>query len=215
MKSILVIGLGRFGRHMTEKLLEEGNSVLAIEKNSERADAAAVDIPNIQIGDASDEAFLRSLGVANFDLCVVAICEDFLHALEITALLKDLGAKYIIARAATDVHKELLIRIGADHVVYSEREAAERLAIRFGSNNLFDYIELTDEVAIYEIAVPNSWKGKSIVEKSIRNKYNISILATKKDGSIYPLPSPDHVFSEGESLIIIAEKSMLKNLIKM
>ena len=136
MKSILVIGLGRFGRHMVAKLLEEGNSVLAIEKNEERADNALDIISDVQIADATNEMVIRSLGVSNFDLCVVAIEDNFQSALEITVLLKDFGAKYILARASRDVHRKLLLRNGADHVVYAERETAERLAIKYGSKNI-------------------------------------------------------------------------------
>ncbi len=194
MKSILIIGLGRFGRHMAYKFLEEHNEVLAVDKREERAETVVDRIKDIEIGDATDETFIASLGVGNFDLCVVAIGDNFQTALEITVLLKDHGAKYILARASRDVHRKLLLRNGADHVVYAEREMAERLAVKYGSKNVFDYIELTPEVAIYEVAVPESWYGKSIIEKSIRTKYHISILATKEGGKIYPLPQPDHVF---------------------
>ena len=180
MKTILIIGLGRFGRHMAKKLIDEGNDVLAVEKDEARANNAAGFISNIQIGDASDEKFIESLGVGNFDICVVAIGDDFQHSLEITVLLKDMGAKFVIARASRDVHRKLLLRNGADHVVYAEREMAERLAVKYGARNIFDYIGLTGDVGIYEIAVPSQWIGKSIIEKSIRSKYNISILATKR-----------------------------------
>lgn len=129
MKSILMIGLGRFGRHMARKFIEEGNEVLAIEKSEERADSAIEIVQNIQIGDATDERFMASLGVDNFDLCVVAIGDNFQTSLEITVLLKDLGATYVLARASRDVHKKLLLRNGADYVVYGERELAERLAV--------------------------------------------------------------------------------------
>lgn len=209
MKSILVIGLGRFGRHITRKFLEEGNSVLAVEKNEERADNAINILPDIQIADATNETFIKSLGVNNFDLCVVAIGDNFQSALEITVLLKDFGAKYILARACRDVHRKLLLRNGADHVVYAEREMAERLAIKYGSKNIFDYIELTPEVAICEVAVTGNWIGKSIIEKSIRNRYNISILATKKEGKISPLPEPEHIFTRDETLIIMGEKKVI------
>ena len=204
MKSILVIGLGRFGRHMVAKLLEEGNSVLAIEKNEERADNALDIISDVQIADATNEMVIRSLGVSNFDLCVVAIEDNFQSALEITVLLKDFGAKYILARASRDVHRKLLLRNGADHVVYAERETAERLAIKYGSKNIFDYIELTPEVA-----VPSAWIGKSIVEKSVRTSYNISILATKKGEQVFPLPHPNHIFTNDETLIIMGDKSVI------
>ena len=212
MKSILIIGLGRFGRHMGYKFLEEHNEVLAVDKREERAETVVDRIKDIEIGDATDETFIASLGVGNFDLCVVAIGDNFQTALEITVLLKDHGAKYILARASRDVHRKLLLRNGADHVVYAEREMAERLAVKYGSKNVFDYIELTPEVAIYEVAVPESWYGKSIIEKSIRTKYHISILATKEGGKIYPLPQPDHVFQAKETLMVMGGHDDIKKL---
>lgn len=212
MKSILIIGLGRFGRHMAYKFLEEHNEVLAVDKREERAETVVDRIKDIEIGDATDESFIASLGVGNFDLCVVAIGDNFQTALEITVLLKDHGAKYILARASRDVHRKLLLRNGADHVVYAEREMAERLAVKYGSKNVFDYIELTPEVAIYEVAVPESWYGKSIIEKSIRTKYHISILATKEGGKIYPLPQPDHVFQAKETLMVMGGHDDIKKL---
>lgn len=214
MKTILVIGLGRFGRHMAQRLLQEGNDVLAVEKNEERADKAASILRDIQIGDATDEEFIASLGVNLFDMCVVAVGDNFQSALEITVLLKDMGAKFILARASRDVHRKLLLRNGADHVVYAEREMAERLAVKYGAKNIFDYIELTETVGIYEIAVPPSWYGKSIIEKSVRAKYNISILATKKNKKIYPLPPSDHRFSPDETLMVMASEEDLKALVK-
>ena len=133
MISVLIIGLGRFGRHMAIKFQEQGNDVMAVEKDETRADEMAPVIQNIQIGDATNEDFLRSLGVGNYDVCVVGIGESFQTALEITVHLKDLGAKYVVARATRDIYKKLLLRNGADHVVYAEREVAERLAVRYGT----------------------------------------------------------------------------------
>ncbi|MGN0265266.1 MAG: potassium channel family protein [Oliverpabstia sp.] len=210
MKNVLIIGLGRFGRHMAKKFIEEGNDVLAVEISEERADSAIEIVQNIQIGDATDERFIQSLGVDNFDLCVIAIGDRFQVSLEITVLLKDMGAPYVIARASRDIHKKLLLRNGADYVVYGERELAERLAVKFGADNIFDYIVLDSEYAIYEIAVPRSWYGKSIVELSIRNKYKVSILATKKGGRIYPLPHPDHVFSPDETLMVMGNEESIR-----
>ena len=186
--------------------------ILAVDKREERAETVVDRIKDIEIGDATDETFIASLGVGNFDLCVVAIGDNFQTALEITVLLKDHGAKYILARASRDVHRKLLLRNGADHVVYAEREMAERLAVKYGSKNVFDYIELTPEVAIYEVAVPESWYGKSIIEKSIRTKYHISILATKEGGKIYPLPQPDHVFQAKETLMVMGGHDDIKKL---
>lgn len=212
MKSILIIGLGRFGRHMAQKFIENGHEVMAIDNNEERADAAVGDIQQILIGEATDERFMESLGIRNFDLAVIAIGENFQDVLEITVLLKDLGCKYIVARATRDVHKKLLLRNGADYVVYAEREVAERLAIKFGADNIFDYVELTPEIGIYDIAIPEKWIGRSILDLSIRTKYHVSVMATKKDGKIYPLPHPNHVFEEDESIMVMGTANDIKAL---
>lgn len=203
MKSILIIGLGRFGRHMAQTFIENGHEVMAVDHSEERADAAVGLIQQILIGDATDERFMESLGIGNFDLAVVAVGENFQTVLEITVLLKDLGCKYIVARATRDVHKKLLLRNGADYVTYAEREIAERLAIKFGADNIFDYVELTPEIGIYEIAVPEKWRGKSMVELSLRNRYHVSVLATKKQDKIFPLPNPNHVFEARESIMVM------------
>jgi len=188
---------------MAQKFIENGHEVLAVDWKEERADAAVGTIQQILIGDATDERFMESLGIGNFDLAVIAVGENFQIVLEITVLLKDLGCKYIVARATRDVHKKLLLRNGADYVSYAEREVAERLAIKFGADNIFDYLELTPEIGIYEIAVPKKWMGKSMVELSIRNKYHVSVMATKKENRIFPLPHPSHVFEEDESVMVM------------
>lgn len=207
MKSVLVIGLGRFGKFMSKKLIEEGNEVLGVDINEARATAALKFCQNVEIGDPTNEDFVESLGVNNFDICVVAIGDNFQAALEITVLLKDYGAKYIIARAGVEVHKKLLLRNGADYVVYAEKESAERLAIKYGAKNIFDYIELTDDYGIYEISTPHNWIGKSILQANVRTKYNISILATKDSNEhIFPLPSPDYVFNNNDNLIVMSNK---------
>lgn len=214
MKSFLIIGLGRFGRHMAQKLIEAGHEVLAVEISEERADAAVDIVPQILIGDATDERFMSTIGVKNFDMAVVAISENFQQVLEITVLLEDLGCKYTVTRATREVHKKLLLRNGADHVIYAEKEIAERLAMRYGADNIFDYVELTADIGIYEIGLPIKWKGESIKDLAIRNKYNVSVLAIKKNGQIFPLPHPNHVFSEGESVMIMGKAEDVKKVNK-
>lgn len=214
MKTILIIGLGRFGKFMAKKFIEEGNEVLAVEKDEERANMALKYCRNVEIGDATTAEFIEALGVNNFDICVVAIGDDFQNALETTVLLKDNGAKFIICRACRDVHKKLLLRNGADYVVYAERETAERLAVKFGAKNVFDYVELTPEYAIYEISTPAMWIGKSILQAQVRSKYNVSILATKSDNKIYPLPKPEYVFTSSDTLIVMCHSDDIYPLTK-
>ena len=214
MKSILIIGLGRFGKHMAQKFSEQGNDILAVDTDEDRVNAVLPFVRDAQIGDATNEMFVESLGVANFDLCVVAIGDNFQSSLETTSLLKDMGAKFVLSRASRDVHAKFLLRNGADEVVYTEKETAERLAVKYGNDSVFDYIEINEDYSIYEIGVPDSWVGKSILDKKVRTKYNISILATKRGKEIYPLPHPDHVFSETESLMILGRNEDVKRLIK-
>ena len=214
MKSILIIGLGRFGRHMAKKFSEQNNDVMAIDINEERINNVLSVVTNALIGDATNEQFMETIGVRDFDLCVVAIGDNFQSSLETTALLKDLGAKFVLARASRDVHAKFLLRHGADDVIYTEKETAERLAVKYGSDNIFNYIELNDEYSIYEIAVPSSWLNKSILKVNVRSKYGISILATKQGNNIYPLPKPEHVFTDSESLMILGKNEDVSRFIK-
>lgn len=214
MKSILIIGLGRFGRHMAKKFEEQGNDVMAVDIVEERVDAVLPYVTNAQIGDATNPAFMESLGIDNYDLCVVTIGDNFQSSLEATALLKDLGAAFVLSRASRDVHAKFLLRNGADEVVYTEKETAERLAVQFGSDSIFNYIALNSEYSIYEISTPSSWVGKSILEKKVRSKYSVSILATKIGDEIFPLPHPDHIFSESESLMLLGKNKDVEHLIK-
>ena len=214
MKSILIIGLGRFGRHMAKKFSEQNNDVMAIDINEERINNVLSVVTNALIGDATNEQFMETIGVRDFDLCVVAIGDNFQSSLETTALLKDLGAKFVLARASRDVHEKFLLRNGADDVIYTEKETAERLAVKYGSDNIFNYIELNDEYSIYEIAVPSSWLNKSILKVNVRSKYGISILATKQGNNIFPLPKPEHVFTDSESLMILGKNEDVSRFIK-
>lgn len=214
MKSILIIGLGRFGRHMAKKFSEQNNDVMAIDINEERINNVLSVVTNALIGDATNEQFMETIGVRDFDLCVVAIGDNFQSSLETTALLKDLGAKFVLARANRDVHAKFLLRNGADDVIYTEKETAERLAVKYGSDNIFNYIELNDEYSIYEIAVPSSWLNKSILKVNVRSKYGISILATKQGNNIFPLPKPEHVFTDSESLMILGKNEDVSRFIK-
>ncbi len=214
MKTVLIIGLGRFGRHLARQFYLRGNEVMVIDSCEENVNDTLSYATNAQIGDATNEAFIASLGVRNFDICIVAIGNDFQCSLETTALLKDLGAKFVLSRACREVHAKFLLRNGADEVIYAEKDMAERIAAKYGTENVFDYIELSSDYSIFEIAVPTSWYGKSILQKEVRTKYHVSILATKEHGVISPLPKPEHVFKSTENLIIMAHNDDVKKLIK-
>ena len=162
MKSILLIGLGRFGRHVAEKLYELDHQVMAVDKQEDRVEAVMSYVTNAQIGDSTNMEFLETLGVSNFDVCIVAIASDFQSSLETTAYLKDLGAKMVVSRASRDVHARFLLRNGADEIVYPEKQVANWTAIRYSSEHIFDYVQLSDTHAIFEIEMPQNWVGKTI-----------------------------------------------------
>lgn len=182
MKSVLLIGLGRFGRHIALKLEELHHQVMAVDKEEKRVNEILPYVTNAQIGDSTDEEFLHSLGVRNYDICIVAIGDDFQSSLETTSLLKEMGAEMVISRAARDVHAKFLLRNGADEVVYPEKQLAYWTAIRFSSDHILDYIELDDAHAIFDIEIPEKWIGKTVGQLDIRNIHNINIMALKHNG---------------------------------
>ena len=203
MKTILLIGLGRFGRHAAMKLDELHHEVMAVDKDEERVRAVLPYVTNAQIGDGTQEEFLSSLGVNNFDVCIVAIGDSFQSSLETTSLLKEMGAKKVVARATRDVHAKFLLRNGADEVVYPEKQIANWTAIRYSSDHIFDYIELSHDFTIVEIPVPKTWNGKTIGQIDIRKKYNINIMAVKAHGELNLSIAPETSLSEDETMLVL------------
>ena len=203
MKSVLLIGLGRFGRHIAMKLDELHHQIMAIDWEESRVNAALPYVTNAQIGDATDEEFLESLGVRNFDVCIVAIGDNFQSSLETTSLLKELGARQVVARAARDVHAKFLLRNGADHVVYPERQLAAWTAIRYTADHIFDYIELDQDYAIFEILIPENWIGRTIGEMDVRNEHNINIMALKENGVLNLNIKSDTPIPEDSTMLVL------------
>ena len=205
MKSILLIGLGRFGRHIAKKLDELHHQVMAVDKEDTRVDAVLPFVTNAQIGDATNEDFLSSLGVGNFDVCIVAIGDNFQNSLEVTSLLKELGARMVVSRAARDVHAKFLLRNGADEIVYPERQLADWVAIRYSADHILDYIELDEEHAIFEISIPEEWIGKTIGQLDIRKKYNINIMALKTNDIMNLEISSDAQLLKDSTMLVLGE----------
>lgn len=206
MKSILLIGLGRFGRHIALKLNALNHQVMAIDHNEERVNALLPFVTNAQIGDSTNEEFLAALGVGNYDACIVAIGDNFQNSLETTYLLKELGARKIIARASKEMQEKFLLRNGADEVVYPEKQLAAWTAIRCSSEHILEYIELDDEYAIFEVEIPSGWSGKSILELDIRKKYGINILGVRTDGKLNMNITPNTVFGHGTSVLVLGQE---------
>ena len=212
MKSILIIGLGRFGTYMAKKFTELGNHVMVLDTDEEKVNDILPYVTSAQIGDGTKVSVLESIGVDNFDICVVSVGENCQSSLEATALLKEAGAKYVLSRASTEIQAKFLLRNGADEVVFAEKQMAERLAVRYSANNIFDYIQLTPEYAIYEIPTPKSWEGRTIRDKNVRVKYNLNILGVKRGGNLTPLPDADYVFDTRDRLIVMCKKENIDKL---
>lgn len=207
MKSVLIIGIGDFGRHLALKMMELKNDVLIVDKEENIVEELSPLVTDAQIGDCTNESVLKALGIKNFDICFVTIGNNFQSSLEITTLLKDLGAKYVVSKASRDVQAKFLLKNGADEVVYPDRDIAEKLAIRSSADNILDYINLTLEYSILEIPVIDGWIGNSIQEINVRRKYHISILAIKEEDNIMPMPKADYVFKKNDRLIVLGKPS--------
>ena len=211
MKNILVIGAGRFGTYITQKFAEQGDEILIIDKSEEKIDKVLDFVTSSLIGDATDPDFMKTIGINNFDICVVSIGDNFQNSLETTSLLKELGAKFVISRASRDVHEKFLLRNGADQVVYPEKDIAEWTAIRFSSSNIKDYIPVPGDYSIFEVEVPREWIGKSIVDLKIRQKMHLNILAVRdKDAEFNMEYSPSDPFTENQSVLVIGSDDDLK-----
>ena len=215
MKNILLIGAGRFGRHIAVQLFQLGHQVMADDKNDERINYVLPYVTNAQIGYSTNAEFLHSLGIGNFDVCLVTIGGSFQNSLETTSLLKELGAKCVVSRAERDVQAKFLLRNGADHVVYPEKQVAKWAAIRYSSNHIFDYVEIDDQHAIFEVEIPERWIGKSVGELDIRRKYGINILGIKRSGKTDVSITPDTVLSGETTILALGEYKTLQKCFRI
>lgn len=215
MKIILLIGLGRFGKHIALQLNKLGHEVMAVDSNEERVNEILPIVTNAQIGDSTNTEFLKSLGIGNFDVCIVTIGGNFQNSLETTSLLKELGAKLVVSRAERDVQEKFLLRNGADEVVYPEKQVANWAAIRYTADHIRDYIEVDDAHAIFEVEVPEEWIGKTVGELDIRRKYSINIMATKENGKINMAVSPETVLTDNITLLVLGAYKELQKCFRI
>lgn len=199
MKSILLIGVGRFGRHAALTLEKLNHQVMVVDRVEERVDSIMAHVTNAQIGDSTNEDFLRSLGIGNYDLCLVTIGDDFQSSLETTSLLKELGAKLVVSRASSDVHAKFLLNNGADEIVYPEKQLARWSAVRYSADHIVDYIELDEEFSIFEVTIPQEFVDHTIQELNLRKKYNINILGFRINGKLNMSVKAENVVQKGTS----------------
>lgn len=199
--TFLVIGLGRFGTSLALKLMDSGSEVMVIDSDEEAVNHIAPHVTQAKIGDCMDEEVLRSLDPSSFDFCFVCISDNFQSSLEITSLLKELGAPMVISKADKDLHARLLLKIGADEVVFPERDMAARTAMRFSVNGALEYIELAPGYAIFELDVPDHWEGQTLIDLDIRKKYNVNVIGRKEDGAILPIDAGFHFKADTHILV--------------
>ena len=205
MKSVLLIGMGKFGQALGEKLMGIGDEVMIVDKDEDVINALAPRYTNALIANCMNADSLQQMDIPSFNVCVVAIGDDFQSSLEITSILKDLGAKYVVSRADTDIQRKFLFRVGADDVVYPNKDIAEKLAVKLNSGNVFDYIEVDNTYSIFEIAVPARWNGRTLVDANPRGKYGLNVLLIKKGKDIVPSPGANYVFEAGDHILVFGE----------
>ena len=215
MKNILLIGTGRFGRHIAVQLSQLGHQVMAVDISVVRVNDVLPFVTNAQIGDSTNAEFLRSLGIGNFDVCFVTIGGNFQNSLETASLLKELGAKCVVSRAERDVQAKFLLRNGADYVVYPEKQMAKWATIRYTADHIFDYIEIDDRYAIFEVSVPDAWVDKSVGELDIRRKYGVNILGIKHAGKTDVSVTSDTILSKDVTILALGEYKALQKCFRI
>ena len=213
MKSVLIIGMGKFGHHLCNNLVALGNDVMVVDNEEENVTDLIYKVTNVQIGDCTNPQVIKSLGVGNFDICFVCIGSNFQSSLEITSMVKDLGAKHVVSKANRDIHAKFLLRNGADEVFYPDRDIAERLAVKYSANHVFDYFELSKDYSIFEIQPKKAWIGHTIGEADIRANYHVSIFGIKSESELVALPRADYVMKEEDHLMVVGLKKDIDRLL--
>jgi len=202
MKSVLIVGAGQFGIHIAKRMTNLRCEIMAVDSEEERINAILPYATNAQIGDSTNADFMSSLGIPDYDVCIVTISDSFQDSLETTALLKELGARKVISRAQNDVQEKFLLRNGADETVYPEKQTAIRLATKEASDDILDVFQLDHNINIYEVRVPKAWNSRSIAELDIRKKHNLNIIAVRV-GDQLVLPTPDMILSTDDAILLL------------
>lgn len=215
MRTYVVIGLGRFGTAVATELCRLGHEVLAIDGSEDHVQSIADLVTHAVTGDARDPAVLRALGVRNYDCAIVAAADDVGNSALITMNLKELGVRQVIAKAQSHVHQKVLQKIGADKVVFPEHEMGVKLAQNLSSSNILNFIELSDDFGIVELAAPRPWQGHSIRELDVRAKYGVNIIAIRRKGDEHALevaPGADYVLVPGDVVVTLGRNEHINTL---
>lgn len=214
MKQFVVIGLGRFGFSLAKTLYELGHDVLGIDIDEEIVQNVAESITHAVKADATDENALKALGARNFDVAVVGIGNDIQSSILVTLILKEMGIKYVVAKANNELHGRVLKKIGADRIVFPERDMGIRVAHNLTLSNILDYIELSPEYSIIEISALPAWFDKSLRQLNMRTKYGLNVIAIKRNGNIIISPNGDDTILKGDILAVVGHKDDIENIEK-
>jgi trk system potassium uptake protein TrkA len=207
-----VIGLGRFGSSVARTLFDMGYDVLAIDKDEEAVQSIAKDVTHVVQADATDEETLRSVGIRNFDVAVVAIGDDIQASILVTVLLKELGVRQVVAKAQNELHGKVLHKIGANKVVFPERDMGTRLALNLVSSNIIDNIQLSPEYSIVEIASRKEWYGRTLRELNLRSRLGIYVLAIKRESELLVAPAAEDTVEADDILIVVGRNKDIDQL---
>jgi trk system potassium uptake protein TrkA len=212
LKQFAVLGLGRFGSSIARTLYSLGHDVLAVDEREEAVQGILDSVTHAVQADATDESTLRSLGLRNFDVAIVAIGSNIQSSILISLIVKELGVKHVVAKAQSELHAKLLYKIGADRVVFPERDMGLRVAHNLVSSNVLDFIELSSDYSIVEVAALNEWKGKTIKDLDIRRKYGLNIIAIKRNGEMNVSPQAEDTIEENDVLVVVGDNEGITRL---
>jgi len=216
-KSFAVIGLGRFGQTLAVTLVKRGHQVMILDNTPESVTLLSDTVTNAVIGDCTSETVLRSSGITAYDCAVVCISENLNDSILTTIMLKDLGMKEVVVRAANDMHRRILEKVGADRIVMPERDMGEKMAHILGqSSEILEYIEVSNDYSIIETKVPDAWVGKTLIELGVRNKYGVTVIAVKKadSGEMDISPDANRPFLADDSVSLMGANGQLDKIFR-
>lgn len=212
MKSFIVIGAGKFGHYFCKFLSNEDAEIMIVDGDEDKLSDMLSYVSSAKVGDCTRRDVVKGLGVDDFDEAVVCVPESFQNSLQIVDLLKEFGARNVTAVASTEIQAKFLLKNGADHIVFPDRDMSERLAVAIANDSIFDFVKLSDDHGIYEIVPPKRWLSQSVLAVDVRKKHNVNIIAVKTpDGRIF-LPGADYIFNSSDHLMVFGKNSDIDRL---
>lgn len=211
-RQFVVLGLGRFGKSIAEELYKNGYEVLAVDRDPEVVQEVSSAVTHVVEADVTDEDVLRSLGIRNFDVAIIAIGDDVQSSIMATIIVKEMGVPYVLAKALNSLHARVLEKVGADRVVFPEKEMGTRIANHLISGHIMDYIDLSNEYSLAEMILPEEWEGKTLQELDLRSAYDVNVIAIRRGSRVDISPASDIVLRKNDLLVVIGQNDSLRKL---